>query len=90
MLYFCTVSILMRSVNNCFGIIRTSAIETVQETLARLRYWRKTLAGLWVLLDFCFRDCAKNPLQVASLVENPCGFGCFTGFLLARLCKKPR
>ena len=22
-------------------------------------------------------------------VENPCGFGCCTGFLLSRLCKKP-
>ena len=71
MLDFCTVSILMRSVNNCFGIIRTSAIETVQETLARSRYWRKTLAGLWVLLDSCFRDCAKNLVRLRWWKTQP-------------------
>ncbi len=33
----------------------TPALETVQESLARLRYMWKTLAGLRVLLDSCFR-----------------------------------
>ena len=34
---------------------------------------------LYRLLKLC-----KNPLLVALLVENPCVFGCFTGFLLAQ------
>ena len=53
----------------------------------------RTCALLWRwlvwLVDSCLRDCAKNPRQAVLHVENPCGFGCFSGFLLLRLCKKP-
>ena len=32
----------------------------------------------------CERDCARNPRQAVLHVENPCGFGYFTGFLLSQ------
>ena len=35
---------------------------TMQETFIRLRYMRKILADLAILLDSCLRDCARNPL----------------------------
>ena len=67
--------------------------ETVQETLARLCYWRKTLAGLAILLGSCFRrndECwvfAESRKRLCKKPSLGCvtgGFECFTGFLLSQ------
>ena len=72
-------------------MIGSRTLEIVQETLARLRYWRKTLlAGLAIILDSCFRDCAnKRSFRHALHAETLAGLSVALGSCFRDCARNP-